>query len=62
MSVSLHLTPRTSVRPRNDTLYPTGDEELEVVPSRIVRLEGLVRWMLSTIFQPKTTAKQNLSL
>ena len=28
--VSLHLTPRTSVRHRNDTIYPTGDvAELE---------------------------------
>ena len=26
LSVTLHLTPRTSVRPRNDTIYPTGDE------------------------------------
>ena len=26
LSVSLYLTPRTSVRPRNDTIYPTGDE------------------------------------
>ncbi|CAI8049113.1 hypothetical protein GBAR_LOCUS27047 [Geodia barretti] len=26
MSVCLYLTPRTSVRPRNDTIYPTGDE------------------------------------
>ena len=26
LPVSLHLTPRTSVRPRNDTIYPTGDE------------------------------------
>ena len=26
LSVTLHLTSRTSVRPRNDTIYPTGDE------------------------------------
>ncbi|CAI8027994.1 hypothetical protein GBAR_LOCUS15959, partial [Geodia barretti] len=26
LSVTLYLTPRTSVRPRNDTIYPTGDE------------------------------------
>ena len=24
--VTLHLTSRTSVRPRNDTIYPTGNE------------------------------------
>ncbi|CAI7992234.1 hypothetical protein GBAR_LOCUS945 [Geodia barretti] len=27
VSVTLHLTSRMSVRPRNDTIYPTGDEE-----------------------------------
>ena len=26
VSVTLHLTSRMSVRPRNDTIYPTGDE------------------------------------
>ena len=26
LSVTLHLTYRVSVRPRNDTIYPTGDE------------------------------------
>ena len=26
LSVTLHLTSRMSVRPRNDTIYPTGDE------------------------------------
>ena len=26
LSVTLHLTSRVSVRPRNDTIYPTGDE------------------------------------
>ena len=26
LSVTLYLTPRTSVRPRNDTIYQTGDE------------------------------------
>ena len=26
VSVALHLTSRVSVRPRNDTIYPTGDE------------------------------------
>ena len=26
LSVTLHLTSRTSVRPRNDTIYPTGNE------------------------------------
>ena len=26
LSVTLNLTSRVSVRPRNDTIYPTGDE------------------------------------
>ena len=26
VSVTLNLTSRMSVRPRNDTIYPTGDE------------------------------------
>ena len=26
VSVTLHLTSRTFVRPRNDTIYPTGNE------------------------------------
>ena len=26
VSVTLHLTSRTSVRPRNDTIYPMGNE------------------------------------
>ena len=26
VSVTLHLTSRMSVRPRNDTIYPTGNE------------------------------------
>ena len=30
VSVTLNLTSRVSVRPRNDTIYPTGDEGQKV--------------------------------
>ena len=30
MSLTLYFTPRTSVRPRNDTIYPTGGEGQEI--------------------------------
>ena len=41
LSVTLHLTPRTSVRPRNDTIYPTGDEsqKIKAVFSENAKLE-----------------------
>ena len=59
LSVTLHLTSRTSVRPRNDTIYPTGDEGQKIcgvfsenAPLQSWSASGIVRLMRSRPFYP----------